>query len=327
MRNAQATDPVTTLAPLDPSIAVTIVVVNWNTKDLLRACLESLRQDSDESGRQIIIVDNASRDGSAQMVASEFPEAQLIVNTRNRGFAAANNQGIAAARGRYLLLLNSDTQVPPGAVAVMARYLDDHPCVGAVGPRLLNADGSLQSSARDFPRMLWDGLAILEVERWPLVSRLAHNHVRRATLYWSDHRYTRAVDWLMGACLMLRREAIEQAGALDEGYFFFAEEMDLCHRLWRLGWSVDFLAGAEIVHLGGQSASQVPAARLVWHYSGLLRFYRLHRSAAQRATLRALIALAMLARIAGVLVKHHAARPVRPLLSAYARVLARAVRG
>jgi N-acetylglucosaminyl-diphospho-decaprenol L-rhamnosyltransferase len=313
------------LGPLDPLTDVSVVIVNWNTKNLLHACLTSLQDHATSVRVETIVVDNASRDGSAQMVAHDFPEVRLLVNARNMGFAAANNRGMTRARGRYVLLLNSDTVVLPGAVQEMVRYMDAHPHVGAAGPRLLNSDCSPQSSMRNFPHLGRDALAILEMERWPLISPIVRRHSRHTTLDGSDHSATREVDWVVGACLLLRREAIEDVGPLDEGYFFFAEEMDLCWRLRHQGWPIVFLAGAEIVHLGGQSAARVPAARLTWHYAGLLRFYGRHRTPAHRVALRAVIALAAAMHLMWLLVRYGPSPRTRPLLAAYAKVLARAL--
>jgi GT2 family glycosyltransferase len=259
------------------------------------------------------------------MVARDFPEVQLLVNARNMGFAAANNRGMKRARGRYVLLLKSDTVVLPGAIQEMVRYMDAHPDVGAVGPRLLNGDRSPQSSMRDFPHLGRDALAILEMERWPLVGRIVWRYGRHSSLYGSDHSKTREVDWVVGACLLLRREAIERVGPLDDGYFFFAEEMDLCWQLRQHGWPIVFLASAEIVHLGGQSAARVPAARLTWHYAGLLRFYGRHRTPAHRVAVRAVVALAAAMHMTWLFLRHGPSGRTRPLLAAYAKVLARAL--
>jgi GT2 family glycosyltransferase len=207
----------------------------------------------------------------------------------------------------------------------MVRYMDAHPHVGAVGPRLLNRDRSSQSSMRDFPHLGRDTLAILEMERWPLVGLVVRRYSRHTSLDSSDHSTTREVDWVVGACLLLRREAIEGVGPLDDGYFFFAEEMDLCWRLRQHGWPIVFLAGAEIVHLGGQSAARVPAARLTWHYAGLLRFYGRHRTPAHRLALRAVIALASAMHMMWLLLRHRPSPRTRPLLAAYAKVLTRAL--
>ncbi len=314
------------LGSLDPALDLSIVIVNWNTRDLLDACLTSVCDYLIPLCGETIVVDNGSSDGSADMVAQQFPGVHLIVNATNKGFATANNQGLELARGRYILLLNSDTLVQPDALERMVRYIGAHPSVGALGPRLLNADRSLQSSARNFPRLLNDSLGFLEVRRWPLVGRLAEHYDRATALYWDDHRQTREVDWLMGACLLLRREALEQVGLLDEGYFFFAEEADLCYRLRRSGWSIVFFADADIVHLGGQSSAQVPARRLVWHYTSALRFYCLHRSGLQQSVLRAVIAFAATTHIASLLVRHRQATHARAILNAYLHVLVRAIR-
>ena len=313
------------VGPLDPLVDVSAIIVNWNTKNLLHACLTSLQDDATAVRVETIVVDNGSRDGSAQMVARDFPGVQLLVNARNMGFAAATNRGMKQARGRYVLLLNSDAVVLPGAIQEMVRYMDAHPHVGAVGPRLRNGDRSPQSSMRDFPHLDRDALAILEMERWPLVGRIIWRYSRHTSLYGSDHSTTRDVDWVVGACLLLRREAIEHVGSLDEGYFFFAEEMDLCWRLRQHGWPIVFLASAEIVHLGGQSAARVPAARLTWHYAGLLRFYGRHRTPAHCTVLRAVIALAAALHMMWLLVRHGPSARTRPLLAAYARVLTRAL--
>jgi len=310
---------------LDPSLDLSVIVVSWRTKDLLRTCLTSVRELTGRLRAQTIVVDNASGDGSAKMVVTCFPEVLLLVNERNMGFAAANNRGLRHAHGRYLLLLNSDTVVLPGALDAMARYMDEHAEVGALGPRLLNADRSLQSSARDFPTLSRDVIALLEIERWPLAGVPATRYMRRGSLYWDDHRRTQPVDWVMGACLLLRREAITEVGLLDDGYFFFGEEMDLCYRLRQKGWDVVFFADAEIVHLGGQSAARVPAARLMWHYAGILRFYSLHRDRPRQLVLRLTIALAAINQAARLLIRHRRAPGARPLLAAYARVFVRAL--
>lgn len=313
------------LGRLDPLVDVSVIIVSWNTRALLHACLTSLADASDSVRAEIIVVDNASRDGSARMVEHGFPHVRLIANSRNEGFAAANNRGAGQAHGRYLLLLNSDTVVPPDTIDPMVAYMDAHSGVGALGPRLLNADRSLQRSARDFPHPATDAIAILEMERWSLAGALARRYQQRTSAYWSDHQRTREVDWITGACLLLRREALEGVGLLDEGYFFFGEEMDLCYRLRQRGWTIVFLAAGDVVHLGGQSASQVPAARLVWHYRGLQRFYRLHRSTGQQAALRLVIAATALARIAWLLARYGRSGEVRPIVSSYAQVLKRAI--
>jgi N-acetylglucosaminyl-diphospho-decaprenol L-rhamnosyltransferase len=317
--------PVAVLGPRDPLLDLSIVIINWNTQALLRACLTSIVQNTSSIRFEIIVVDNASCDGSTEMVTHEFPGVHLVANTRNVGFAAANNQGLVHARGHYLLLLNSDTIVLPGALEEMMRYMDAHPRVGALGPRLLNEDRSVQLSVYPFPHLVRDALVFLEVKSWPLVGNLARWYGDRRNARLSAQ--TGEVDWVMGACLMLRREVLDQVGLLDHGYFFGTEEIDLCYRLRQRGWSVAFLATAAIVHLGGQSWSTISATRLIWFYNARLRYYRLHHPWWEYLGLRAAIALAAMQHIIALLLRHQVSGPSRPLLAAYARVLTHAWRG
>ena len=310
---------------LNPLLGVSIVIVNWNTKELLHACLASILQNSGSTRVEIIVVDNGSRDGSAQMVERDFPAVRLVVNTCNMGFAAANNRGLSAARGRYLLLLNSDTIALPGTIDEMVRYMDAHPRVGALGPRLLNEDGSLQVSVRDFPGLNHDAAMMLEVKHWPVVGDMARRHLQRA--YLPDPEQTREVDWVMGACLLLRRAAVEHVGPLDAAYFFFFEDVDLCYRLRQHGWSVVFLGKAGIVHLGGQSWGRVSAPRLIWYYRGLLRFYGRHYSWRRCLALRGGVGLGAAGHVLWFLLRRRWVPGEQPLLAAYARILALALGG
>ncbi len=315
------------LAPLDPAVDVSIVIVNWNTCALLKKCLSSLRQSAQETAIETIVVDNHSHDGSAGMVQGEFSDVHLIVNPRNNGFALANNQGLGCAHGRYALLLNSDTVALPGAISAMVRYMDEHPRVGILGPRLLNADHSLQTTLRDTPRLFDDVLKVLEAYRWPLLGRFARAYFRRTSAVYNSHRATCAAESLTGACLMLRREAIEEVGGLDPRYYYLFEDVDLCYRFRQRGWLAIFYAGAEVIHLGSQSSSQIPAGRAIWHFNGLLQFYHLHRSRTEFAIIRASIALTALAHLAWFFVRWRHSAHVRPLFSAYAKILARGITG
>lgn len=305
---------------------VSIIIVNWNTKDLLRDCLASVYATHGSVAIETIVVDNASSDQSSGMLLRGFPQVQLIVNRTNQGFAHANNQALRVAHGRYVMLLNSDTIVLPGALRQMVRFMDAHPGVGVLGPRLLNRDHSLQSSMRDFPRLRDDVSGILEVRKWPYIGGLTTQRHAHADISWSAHASTREVDWVTGACQLLRRETIEVANGLDEGYFFFFEDMDLCFRLRWLGWRTAFIAEAEIIHLGGQSSKQVPLARVVWHFKGMLRFYRLHYSRRQTLVLRVAIVVASSVRLVWLMIRSGYSRNARLALSVYARVVVIAVR-
>lgn len=313
------------LGALDACIDVSIIIVSWNTKELLRACLMSLETTVCSLRVEIIVVDNGSRDGTVEMVTNDFSDVRLLVNNRNVGFAVANNQALGQAHGRYLLLLNSDTVVLADAVEKMVHYIDTHPNVGVVGPRLLNEDLSTQLSAHDFPRLDHDAIVLLEVKHWPLVGDLAWWYARRT--YNLDYPQTHEVDWVMGACLMLRREAIAQLGLLDEGYIFFFEESDLCYRMCQHGWSRVFLSEAEIIHYGGQSRARIPATSLVWYYKGLLRFYCLHSTLRRRFLVRLAVAVAALGHVAWRLLWPWQKPESGSFVAAYARIFIYAIRG
>ncbi len=321
---AQARQPdVTDLGKLDPHVDISIVIVNWNTKDLLYGCLSSIFQNAGSARLQVIVVDNGSRDDSVDMVARHFPNVGLVPNERNLGFAVANNYGLRRAQGRYLLLLNSDTIVLPGAFDAMVRYMDAHSDVGALGPRLLSEDRSLQLSTRDFPRLDHDVVVLLEVKHWLVLGDLARRYAQRA--FEADYLETHQVDWVQGSCLMLRREAIEQVGVLDENYFFDYEESDLCYRLRQRGWPTVFFAGAEIVHLGGRSRSRVKAVSLIWHYKSMLRYYRLHATRRRYLAVRIGVAIGAAGHVLWRLLWPWSFTSARPFLSAYAHVCANAL--
>ncbi len=239
---------------------------------------------------QVIVVDNASPDGSAEMVRAEFPTVHLIANRENRGFTAANNQGLAVARGRHLLLLNPDTEVVGDALATMVAYADAHPEVGALGPQLRYPDGSLQPSRRRFPTFATALVESTVVQEWWRDNAILHRY------YLADVPPDRVqpVDWLVGACLLVRREVYEQIGGLDEGFFMYSEELDWCKRikeaprgeLGRTGWQVVYLPTATVVHHEGKSSEQVVPARHIHFQSSKVRYFRKHHGPFQAEALR-----------------------------------------
>ncbi|MCX7854846.1 MAG: glycosyltransferase family 2 protein [Anaerolineae bacterium] len=263
---------------------LSVLIVNWNVRDLLRRCLQSILANSPTCKLatcklatcklatcklEIIVVDNGSTDGSVEMVRAEFPQVHLIANADNRGFTAANNQGLAVARGRYVLLLNPDTEVLGDALATMVSFADAHPDVGVVGPQLLNPDGTVQSSRRRFPT-LWT--ALFE-STWlqPYAPRRLLN--RYYVLDRPDDEI-QDVDWVTGAALMARREAIEQVGPLDEGFFMYSEELDWCRRFREVGWRVVYLPTARVIHHEGKSSEQVLPARHIHFQTSKVRYFR-----------------------------------------------------
>lgn len=269
---------------------VSILVVNWNTRDVTLQCLRSLEEARLGVPHEVILVDNASSDGSAGAIAEAFPNVQLIANDRNRGFAAANNQAYAASRGRHVLLLNSDTLVRAGQIEALAAFLESTPEAGVVGPKLLNADGSFQLSACPFVRP-WD--VYFEHARFP---RALQPHAQRSPrrLYRFAEDAPMAVDYVIGAALMIRRAVVEAIGPLDEGFFMYGEEQDWCLRAKAAGWGVYYLPTAAITHLGGASAELAPDPMLAARFASSFRLLGKHRGTGAVALTRALLATAAL---------------------------------
>jgi GT2 family glycosyltransferase len=251
-----------------------IVIVSWNVCDLLRACLRSLPAAAGpDLQTETVVVDNASTDGSAGMVQAEFPQVRLLIQPVNRGFTGGNNRGIAAARGRTVLLLNPDTEMRPGSLAALVGYLDAHPGVGLVGPRLLNSDGSPQSSRRRFPTI---GTAMIEsTPLQPFLARLGA--LRRNYLHEPTEDEEQEVDWVTGASMLARREVLAAVHGFDPGYFMYSEELDLCRRIRRAGWRIAYVPDAVVVHHGGRSSDQnVPERHIRFQRSKLRYFARWH---------------------------------------------------
>lgn len=255
---------------------LSIIIVNWNTGPLLATCLRSVLSEcqalaSRGSSWEIIVVDNHSSDDSldaALALEKQFGQVILMQNRQNAGFARANNQGIRRASGDYILLLNPDTEVKPGAISALLGFMDAHPRAGAAGPHILNPDGSLQTScypAPTLPRELW---YLLHLDLlWPF----AQYPMKRWAL-----DSARPVDSLLGACLLVRRSALGETGLLDEDFFMYSEEIDLCHRLRQAGWSLHWVPQARIVHYGGQSTRQVAGPMFLQLYRSKLHFFRKH---------------------------------------------------
>jgi len=238
---------------------VSVIIVSYNTRDVLRNCLCSVFSETRKISFEVIVVDNDSRDGSAEMVADEFPQAVLVRNRDNRGFAAANNQGIRISRGGYVLLLNSDTVIIDGAIDKSFEFAETLPDAGVVGCKARNDDGSLQHTCQMYPGLL--NLFILAAG----FARALPNHrfFGRADMTWWDHNEIREVNFVAGCFMLVRRAAIEQVGVMDSNYFMYAEEVDWCLRFSRAGWRVIYYPFAEFYHLLGESGkSSVKRMRL-----------------------------------------------------------------
>ncbi|MBI2908636.1 MAG: glycosyltransferase family 2 protein, partial [Chloroflexi bacterium] len=261
---------------------VSIVIVSWNVQDLLRRCLESILASGSGAGAEIVVVDNASSDGAMGMVRKRFPQVRLVVNQSNLGFAAACNQGMRLAGGRYVMLLNPDTEMRGDAIDRMVSYLDEHPEVGMVGPKLLNPDGSIQSSRRRFPT-----LATAFVES-TMIQQYLPNSPELKRFYMLDRSddTVQEVDWLVGACLMARREVVRTAGVLDESFFMYYEEVDWCYRIRKAGWSIVYLPGAEVIHYYGGSSQKDLSRRHINFNTSKYRFFRKHHGRVKAELLR-----------------------------------------
>lgn len=247
-----------------------ICIVSWRTRDLLRACLRSVL--GCPAAARVIVVDNASADGTVEMVNEEFPDVELIANPRNVGFAAANNQAIGAGGSPVVLLLNPDTEVRPGAIEVLIDALQEDDAIGAVAPRLVLPDGSIQRSCRSFPTP-----AAVLLEALGLSRLFPHSKTlgRYRMTYW-DHNSRREVDQPMASALALRRAALDDIGPFDEEFPLYFNDVDLCYRLRQAGWRIVFEPRAEVLHHHGASTSQARASALVESHRGLIRFYRKH---------------------------------------------------
>ncbi|HEY4690056.1 MAG TPA: glycosyltransferase family 2 protein [Anaerolineae bacterium] len=260
---------------------VSIIILSWNTLSLLANCLRSIPQGIGTLDVEILVVDNGSSDGSQEMVRQQFPHVCLIENGQNLGFARANNQAMAASHGRYVLLLNSDTIVQPKAIEAMVACADADSTIGVVGAQLLNADGSFQASHTRFPT-LWHEFLILS-----RLGRLWYGS------WYPSHgpgqsQQPADADYVEGACLLARREAVTQVGGLDEGYFMYAEEVDWCFNMRRAGWRVAYVPQARIIHLsGGSSKSSTRREALL--YRGRVRFFRKNHGSWRAAILKAMI--------------------------------------
>jgi GT2 family glycosyltransferase len=225
---------------------VSVIVVNWNTRDILRICLESVAEHLAGEPQETIVVDNASSDGSAEMVEAAFPAVRLLRNPTNLGFGPANNIGMAAARGEFFLLLNSDARLKDGAVMRLIELMERRPDVGAAGPRLVYEDGRLQTSANRFPSLPL--VAFEELALYRFLPRARRGGILLGG-YW-DHAVEREVDWLVGACLVVRRQVFEETGGFDPSMFLYGEEVEWCRRIRERGWKIVFAPVGEVVHLG-----------------------------------------------------------------------------
>ncbi len=268
------------MPPTDFSYDVSVVVVSLNTRNVLRECLESVRRETRSLRVQMIVVDNGSADGSQQMVEVEFPEALLIRSEVNLGFGGANNLGFESARGKYIVLLNSDAFLTEGALERSVLHMEENPKAGIGGARLIGRDGSWQPSARKFPTIL-DDLIV----RMGLAARFPRSRFfGRFDRTWANAMEPAEVDWVPGAYSIIRAEALCAAGCFDERFFLYSEEIDLCKRIKVLGYSICYWPDIAVIHIGGESSRQMNTVELskvgsqltLWRMRSALLYYRKH---------------------------------------------------
>ena len=259
---------------------LSIVTISYKSRDVLAECLRTLARETRPPGSpgegieaEVLVIDNASGDGTPERIASEFPAVRVIANRENVGYARAVNQGLAATTTPFVMILNPDCLVHPGALQALLDWLADHPRTAIAAPKILNTDGSLEYTARRYP----SGAALL-FNRYSLLHRLFPNNrwSRRYLLNDWDHASPRDVDWVSGACMLVRRAAVDQVGGMDEAFFMFNEDVDWCHRFGDAGWATSYVPAATITHHVGASKGRV-APRVIWlRHTGMIHYYRKH---------------------------------------------------
>jgi GT2 family glycosyltransferase len=270
-------------------VRLSFILVNWNTKELILEALRSIADTVHDYRHEIFVVDNGSTDGSPEAIHKAFPRVSLIRNGRNLGFAGAVNQALDQVTGLYCVLLNSDARLMEGAIKTLAAFMEENPDVGIAGGELINEDGSRQNSIAPFPSLATELfnkrlLRILFPRRYPGKEQ--------------DYAAPLDVDSLVGACIIVRRQAIEEIGNLDEGYFFFMEETDWCLRMKKQGWRISFVPGARILHLQGASTSMAKAEARIEYYRSRYRFFCKWHGRGKTALLKIGLMLRLVAEVA-----------------------------
>lgn len=241
---------------------LSIIIVNYKTKGLLKQCLRGGLDAGLPFATEFIVVDNASHDGSVEMLRSEFPNVTCVASEVNTGFGAGANLGFKVSKGEYVMVLNPDIAIFRGAIERMVQWLDQHPAVGLVGPRLINPDGTVQQSCYRFPSFWIPVLRRTPLGRFPNGRELLRAYLMSD---W-DHNNNREVGWILGACLLLRRSLAEKIGLFDERFFLYFEDVDFCRRVWQSGLSVYYLAEAELVHYHQRLSAENPGIAGLFSY-------------------------------------------------------------
>jgi hypothetical protein len=302
---------------------LTVIIVSYNTRSLLARCLASLAAEL-RPPDEVIVIDNASADGSAALVRERFPHVRVIANAENRGFASACNQGLRAAQGELLCLLNPDTQLFPGALEALATFLAAHPHVGVVGPTLLHSDGSYQHAAFRFPTLL---MALIDF--FPLHHRLINSRLNGRYPF-AQYEHPFAMDHPLGACMMVRRDVCDAVGLLDEHFFMYCEEVDWCQRIKQAGWEIMHVPNARVIHHSGQSTKQSAGRMFVELHRSRFRLFAKHYSRGYQGAARAIVVLGMLWQLLTMIpqrLRHLGSTEHQDRWQSRLRVLALALRG
>jgi len=255
---------------MDNQLDLTVIIVSWNSEDWLKRCLSSIYARTSEISFEVILIDNASDDQSVQMAMNNFSGVKVIENKTNVGWATAVNQGIEVSSGKYVCLLNPDTELHDRTLEQMVGFMDQYPSVGLVGPHTMNEDETTQVSIRRRPRLADQLMIILKLHVLFPDAKPIFNYLFRDFNY----RETQEVEQLMGSCLMIRREVIDQVGILDENFFLWFDEVDYCRRVFdRTDYKIFYFANTHIIHEGGHSFSQVGSLKKQRWYLNSLRYY------------------------------------------------------
>jgi GT2 family glycosyltransferase len=262
------------MSPTTTTVDISVVIVGWNAKHYLELCLESLVKAPPRRSMEVFVVDNASADGSVEMIEAKFPWVKLIKSSENLGFAKGNNVAIRQCQGRYIALVNPDVIVFPGCLDALADFLDQNHKVGNVGPRVLNPDMSMQSTCRRFPTLWNNFCSATGLCTWFKNSPFfAGEH-----MFYFPHDRTLAVDVIVGCFSMIRRETFDEVGLLDEGLFMYGDDVDWCRRAWNAGWQVVFYPGGQAIHDRGKTTASYPVRFAVAQQRSVLHYWRKHHS-------------------------------------------------
>jgi GT2 family glycosyltransferase len=269
-----------------------MIIVSWNVKDILCECLDSIVRSSVAFLYEIIVVDNASSDGTAELVKKKFPTVRMIENRDNDGYARANNQGALSAHGQYLFFLNPDTILFEDTLTMMVGFMESNPDIALCGPRILNDDRTLQESVRNFPS--WRGAFY----RYTIFKYLGlfKSHFETWHNRGFDYDKQTDIEQLIGAAMLIKKETFEQVGRFDQRFFMYYEEVDLCRRLKDGGFRVVYYPVAQLVHLGGKSAKQIPAKTRFMMFQSLLLYFHKNMSGSSYMPLAILFKIGVLSR-------------------------------